>query len=173
MRLVLEARGMTHDFRDLAPRERPVGPLTPSEPPRAKERTGLPRVNRARLSARHAQAFGPQARLARLLPCVACGRPSTPTHPTQAAHVLSRGAGGRDSDVVPLCARCHHAQGTEGIETFQRRRNLDLPELARRLADRIRTHVQDGECVTFPEQTSKGLRCAVCHAPLSEEDLRV
>jgi cytochrome c553 len=159
------------DFRDLAPRERPAGPLQPTEPPRARER-GMPRANRARMAARNARAFGPQSRLARLLPCVACGRPSSPTHPTQAAHVLSRGAGGRDCDVVPLCALCHHVQGVVGIETFQRRRGLDLPELARRLADRIRTHVQDGECVTFPERTSRGLRCRICLAPLSEEDLR-
>lgn len=160
-------RGL-NDFTDLAPPERPRGPLVPLEPPKADEPKGLRKVNGARLASRRAACFGPQARLARLLPCVACGKPP----PSQAAHVKSRGAGGRDSECVPLCARCHDRQGVEGIETFQRKRRLDLPELARRMADRVRDHARDGGCTDWPEQGPRGLRCRVCLRPLDARDIK-
>jgi 5-methylcytosine-specific restriction endonuclease McrA len=59
----------------------------------------------------------------RLRSCLVCGRPPV----NQAAHVKTRGSGGKDLDnVVPLCYRCHSEQHTIGIKTFQKRHGLDL-----------------------------------------------
>lgn len=117
-------------------------------------RTRLRSHNPERREQRHAAQFGPQARLCRLLPCVACGR----RPPSDPAHVRSRGAGGTDSDAVPLCRGCHQAQHVEGIATFQRRRGLDLEEWARRMADAVDAHA----CESWAEATPSGVRCAVC-----------
>lgn len=94
---------------------------------------------------RQAHVFGPQATLCRELPCLVCGSPYTVP-----AHVKSRGAGGTDSDCVPLCDTkrrwahgvsgegCHDAQHRIGIKTFQARFGVDLEVEAAKLADRAR-----------------------------------
>ena len=96
-------------------------------------RTPLKQVNLARMAALNAAAFGPQADLCRSLPCCCCGAPP----PSDPAHVRSRGAGGRDSDTVPLCRQCHTAQHTLGIRTFQAEHSLDLVAEAARLAGEV------------------------------------
>ena len=56
--------------------------------------------------------------------------------PSEAAHVVSRAAGGGPDDMIPLGPLCHRAQHAEGVETFAHRRGLDLRALARAYAAR-------------------------------------
>lgn len=87
-------------------------------------------INQERRAKRKAEAFGPQAKLARTMQCAACGRHP----PSQAAHVRSRGAGGKDrGNVVGLCATCHSIQHTIGIRAFQERYHVNLEALAKTL----------------------------------------
>lgn len=67
-----------------------------------KKRTPLKKVNRARKARRFAEDFGGKAYLEFLhgLECAICG---APCELTEAAHVRSRGAGGKAEDLVPLC----------------------------------------------------------------------
>lgn len=48
--------------------------------------------------------------------CVACGKPP----PSDPAHVKTRGSGGGDFlfNILPLCRRCHTAQGSYGWKKF-------------------------------------------------------
>lgn len=49
------------------------------------------------------------------------------------AHVKSRGAGGGDDTVVPLCRKHHREQHQLGVKSFERKYGLDLQGEARRL----------------------------------------
>ena len=51
----------------------------------------------------------------------------------QAAHVTSRGAGGRWYHTVPLCAGHHQEQGERGLALFEARYDFDLCAMAQRL----------------------------------------
>ena len=84
-----------------------------------KRKTPLRKVNPKRRAARKAEQFAAQAELCRRLPCAACGRPG----PSDPAHVISRGAGGKDKgNVIPLCKSdpktgyvgCHEDQHQRG-----------------------------------------------------------
>lgn len=88
-----------------------------------KRKTPLRKVNPKRRAKRKAEQFAAQAELCRRLPCAACGRPG----PSDPAHVVSTGAGGKDrGNVIPLCksdpgARyegCHQAQHQRGWGTL-------------------------------------------------------
>ena len=83
--------------------------------------TPLRKVNSHRRRTRHAEAFGDKAHWIRSQPCVICG-----DRHTQAAHVRSRGAGGKADVLVPLCVQHHTEQHTVGIRTFESRHNVDL-----------------------------------------------
>lgn len=100
-----------------------------------KRRTRLKPRNDERLARRRAKEFGPQAELCRSLPCCVPGCRKGP--PSDPAHVRSRGAGGDDSDTVPMCRKHHTEQHATGIETFQQRYGLDLRAEALRLASII------------------------------------
>lgn len=57
----------------------------------------------------------------RALPCLACGRHPTEAYPTEAHHVLSRGAHGRIDawwNILPLC-HLHHTAGGVGVSWHQ------------------------------------------------------
>lgn len=80
-----------------------------------KRKRSIRPVNGRHRQARRERQFGPQSELARRSPCAACGSPP----PSDPAHVRSRGAGGDDSQVIPLCRRCHirqHARGWRALE---------------------------------------------------------
>lgn len=77
---------------------------------RIERRTRLKPVNEARLAARRARQFGPQAELCRKLPCCACKAPP----PSDPEHVRTRGAGGLDADTIPLCRSCHELRHQHG-----------------------------------------------------------
>lgn len=114
-----------------------------------KRRKPVKPVNEKRRAARRTAAFSIQAEVCRLLPCSACGYPP----PSEPAHALSRGAGGKDADVVPLCGThirwsrayderadregCHEKQHREGIRTFEARVGIDLTERARWLCGEV------------------------------------
>lgn len=98
---------------------------------RLKRRKRLNPINRERRERLRREQFGPQAELCRMMDCCACGERG----PSDPAHVVSRGAGGKDkANVVPLCRPCHIQQGAWGIVTFQRRKGIDMPMIAQALA---------------------------------------
>jgi len=51
----------------------------------------------------------------------------------EAHHVKTRGAGGGDEQVVPLCSSAHQVLHAVGHETFQRTHRIDLALIAKRL----------------------------------------
>jgi len=51
----------------------------------------------------------------------------------EAHHVVSRGAGGGDEQVVPLCSKAHADGHKMGWETFQKRYRVDLASTAAEL----------------------------------------
>lgn len=55
-----------------------------------------------------------------------CVIPGCGGWPCEAAHVVSRGAGGTARDIVPLCHAHHEEQHRVGIQTFQARHNVEL-----------------------------------------------
>lgn len=128
-----------------------------------KRSSWMPRRNKERHARTHALAFGPQSRLCRELVCCACGaRP-----PSEAAHVNSRGSGGKDDECVPLCPACHDEQGL-GAETFQQVRQVDLELQRATMRNRVRFH----ECSAYPEATKGGgTRCRVCLEPVDPTGL--
>lgn len=141
-----------------------------------RRKTWMRRRNHERAARERVRAFGrspdggrdgPQAELARKLPCCACGRRSRPWDRTHAAHVRSRGARGGPEVIVPLCARCHDLQGRVGILTFQRLKRVDLFRVARELAEAIAAH----DCDAWPVYRDGGMRaeCAVCGRPSHPE----
>lgn len=88
------------------------GPLKRTAMPKARK--PLPRKNAKRAEARHVVTFGGgQSAMCRELPCAACLRVGR----SVPAHVRSRGAGGVDSDTIPLCegiGGCHPLQENNG-----------------------------------------------------------
>ena len=99
-----------------------------------KRKTPVKKVNAARAAFRLARDFGPQAERCKSMDCCVCGRraPSVP------CHVRSRGAHGHDrANVVPMCWWCHDEQHRTGIKTFQRKREVDLEQVARTIAEQL------------------------------------
>lgn len=95
-------------------------------------RTPLKKVNRRRAAKRKKRDFGDLAEFVRAnFPCcvVGCGE-----HDVVAAHARSRGASGhawvtapdgsRSGNIAPLCWRCHQAQHSEGIRSFESPRSF-------------------------------------------------
>jgi len=96
----------------------------------ANSRKPLRQRNPERRARLLVEQFGAQAQHCRDSPCCACGAPP----PSDPAHVRSRGAGGKDSDTVPLCRSCHDEQHRSGIASFCEERGIDLAEHAAQLA---------------------------------------
>lgn len=127
--------------------------------------TRIRQRNPERARRRRAEAFGLQARLARLMLCAV---PTCARTPCEAAHVLSRGAGGTDRDCAPLCHLHHRLQHQVGIETFQRRFNVDLRLVADELAEQVRDLLRRHECSAWPDR--RGLACLICEGPLGPRE---
>lgn len=116
-----------------------------------------------------AEDFGVCSRMARLLKCAvpSCEK-RWPVHQLQAAHVVSRGAGGHDwANVVGLCPEHHAEQHSRGIATFQRAHNVDLLVVASYVADAVKGHI----CTERVELHRSATRCAVCHAEVDDSGL--
>ena len=96
------------------------------------KRTRIRSRNPARLKRLREAQYGPHADRIRSLPCL-IGRDCHGT--VEAAHVRSRGAGGKSSDLVPLCRGHHRELHDHGVRTWQCRYLIDLKAEARRLAD--------------------------------------
>jgi hypothetical protein len=158
------------DLRDIAPKPqpRPAGPIA-KPAPRIKPKKGLNKINRKRREKRMAETFGVCSRMARLLKCAVpnCEK-RWPTHQLQAAHVVSRGAGGSDwANCVGLCADHHAEQHAIGIASFQKRHNVDLLVVASYVADAARNHI----CSERVETHRSATRCAVCHVAVDEREV--
>lgn len=151
--------------RRYPPRKDGPGPLHKPGPKPKTERKWMPKVNKARKARLKAEQEGPQARMCRLSPC--CVPTCTKLPPTEAAHYVSRGAGGKSSECVPLCANHHREQHDHGIKTFQATHNVILEVVAGRYAEAVKAH----ECYEWPELGPKGFRCAVCHEAISRDDV--
>ena len=93
------------------------------------KRTQLRKQNRKRLQRRFTEQFDSPAFISFVsaLPCVVCGE-----GPCDAAHVRSRGAGGKACDIAPLCRDCHRLQHDLGIVTFGNLYGLSLRDAASR-----------------------------------------
>lgn len=67
-------------------------------------------------------------------------------HPTEAAHVKSRGAGGADvGNTVPLCTAHHQNQHLKGMQSFCHTFGIDLKAEAEKLAAEYGRITADGE----------------------------
>ncbi len=122
--------------------------------------------NPERREQRHAEAFGPCSRMARLLECVVPSCRVGWPRKLEAAHVRSRGAGGLDrANVVGLCW-CHHREQHQiGWPAFEKRYGLDALVAAGLIAEDVDAHA----CESWAEATpSGGVRCAVCLEPTEE-----
>lgn len=92
-----------------------------------KRKTGVPKVNRARKRKRFETDFGGEDYHAYItqFPCDICGVKSF----TVAAHLTSRGAGGKASDLAPLCGVRLGMRGIIlGCHTIYDERRWLLPE---------------------------------------------
>lgn len=152
------------------PRKEPPGPLVmPTrerrEPKGLKRGKPIAKRNPERLAKRRAETFSDCARMARLLPCAVCDR----LPPSDPAHVVSRGAGGKDwANVAPLCRKHHDAHHQLGALTFEKRYGISLAVVASYLADMVREH----ECYDWPKAGRGGRAlCAVCLTVLDAEEL--
>ena len=86
------------------------------------KRSWIKRVNHKRRARLRAKQFGDHADYIQCLPCLVCQGQRVHAH-----HVHSRGAGGDESDLVPLCAS-HHSEGHQhGWKTFGKKYAIDLP----------------------------------------------
>jgi len=63
-----------------------------------------------------------------------CSVPGCQGLPIEFAHATSRGAGGHDRTGFSCCTEHHVEQHTIGIETFQRKYNIDLQAIAAEFA---------------------------------------
>lgn len=159
------------DLRDLAPGPLPTppGPLSKPPPRHKPKKTLRGKRNEARMEKRHAEDFGACSRMARFLKCAvpSCER-RWPHWKLQAAHVVSRGAGGHDfANVVGLCPDHHAEQHNSGIATFQKRHNVDLLVVASYVADAVKGHI----CSERVETHRSAVRCAVCHEAVDDSGL--
>lgn len=95
-------------------RKTPLSTRKPINPRNAKRRKQL-----------FERGFGSAEYVAHVkgLPCVV---PGCTHRDIEAAHVVSRGAGGGPEDIVPLCRTHHREQHDSGIRTFEDRYELDL-----------------------------------------------
>lgn len=94
---------------------RPVPKPAPRAP---KPKRGVRKVNKERAAKREARDFGPFAAWIRQQPC--CAQALGHVGKVEAAHVLSRGAGGRsEENLLPLCEVHHRMQHEKGWEYME------------------------------------------------------
>lgn len=91
-----------------------------------RRRAPLKKVNPERAAKAQAEAFGPQAKLCRDLPCAVCGKRA----PSEPHHTRTRGAGGSDEHTIPLCLEHHAAIHRLGRKTFALKHQVDLARVA-------------------------------------------
>jgi hypothetical protein len=62
----------------------------------------------------------------------------------EAAHVISRGAGGQDAEnLLPLCTRHHQEQHDTGVKSFAAKYGIWMSQMARALWDQYETSMGD------------------------------
>lgn len=104
-------------------------------PRKPKPKKGVKKVNAKRGGRRFPENVDDGLRdYVRMLPCVICGslERSQWCGPTEAAHVKSKGAGGKDWDnLIPLGTHHHREQHVIGIKSFEFKYQVRLKSLAR------------------------------------------
>jgi hypothetical protein len=104
-------------------------------------KTPVARENKKRAGESRKKAFGPQARLARSLPCCVCGRPPR----SDPHHEPPRSRGGLDDCVLPLCASspaegregCHDRRHRIGKARFWKQSGIDWVQVRDSLRSRL------------------------------------
>jgi hypothetical protein len=109
-----------------------------------------------RAKRRRAEQFADQADLCRVLPCVVCFRPRRydrsfiasvlvgrsvgwfTREQSEPHHAKTRGAGGGDTDTVPLCRSHHRKFHDMGEQSFTERYGIDCREVAALIAAELR-----------------------------------
>ena len=108
----------------------------------------IKRRNKERKQRLFNEQFGPRADFARGFPCVI---ERCENFPTQAAHVKSRGAGGKaESNIVSLCLDHHTEQHQIGILSFQGKYQIDLGETAERIEQMFQKYGGSGGPIDLP-----------------------
>ena len=105
-------------------------------PKRLQSKKGINPVNAERKAERFDRDYGAKADWVR--DCFACcvtGRDGTEADPIVAAHVQGRGAGGHSESLVPMLASEHDRLHTQGIQTYQREKSIDLYVVADHIED--------------------------------------
>ena len=106
------------------------------------KRRQIKRRNKTRRRKLFEEQFGERAEFARGFPCIIEG---CNQWPTQAAHVKSRGAGGKaESNIVSLCLHHHTEQHQLGILSFQAKYQIDLQSHAERIEKLYLKHGKGG-----------------------------
>lgn len=146
-------------------------PLARSTAPMS-QRKPLKKRNPKRLAKRRAKQFGEQSEICRYMQCCVCRRYSfgrqrgrssdlemaiaaahewrerygTDARVSDPSHLKTRGAGGTDEHVVPMCRKHHDELGgvNSGIATFQARHEIDLFAIAAAIHEVI----QKGEAIS-------------------------
>jgi hypothetical protein len=146
------------------PRREPPGPLSlPSR--ERREPKPLKKVNKDRRAARNARDFGKQAAATRRMACCVCSR-----RPCDPHHYPTRAAGGRDSDAIPLCARCHRAAHDMGMETFQGRAGVSFDVVKADIQAAFKEHT----CAAWAYVKADGSQeCAICEAKVDDRETQV
>jgi hypothetical protein len=129
-------------------------PLLPKPGKHSAKRKPLPKRNPERYAKRHAEQFGEQAALCRMLPCRACWAPACAYHLVaarfasvvfetaisttgpaicEAHHEPPRSCGGKDADTVPLCTAHHRERHNIGRRAFEAKYQIDLQRTAAEL----------------------------------------
>lgn len=153
-----------------APRPTPPGPLAMpvrerKEPKGLRRGKPLNKRNPERLAKRKAETFSDCARMSRLLPCCCCGRAPR----SEASHVVSRGAGGKDTaNVVPMCRTHHHRMSAPGwsARRLEEQFRISFEVVASYVADMVREH----ECNDYPKLGRDArVLCQVCLAVLDPD----
>lgn len=99
--------------------------------PKQKARTRIKPSNPKRRKENFKKYYGSieRVKLLNATPCLICSN-----LPSDAAHTVSKSAGGTFTDLLPLC-RTHHSQlHNLGTQTFEKLHNIKLTELAKEFA---------------------------------------
>lgn len=119
-------------------------PLSRSAPMR--RRRPVRKRNTKRLKRLRAKQFGPQAALARSMPCCACGAPP----PSDPHHFRARGFGGvksDDSQCLALCRVCHDRVHSLGARFWDIVR-VDPHDVLNRMHTLVRDSEHEGLAVS-------------------------
>jgi hypothetical protein len=121
------------DLTDIfpGPQPRPAGPIERAAPRLKKPPQPIKPRNEKRAKKRHDECYAEQADACRKRPCLV---PKCWKRPCVPHHAVSRGAGGKDDQCVPLCWEHHSWAHDKPASEFLERFGVDLEAEASKLA---------------------------------------